>query len=232
MKKTATFYRPKGGRIMNVFETRLRGNGTILTGHFVYQSGKHGSMYVAKDMIFRIPETLFYFCDEMAKLVMETSIPNEKGSLVFIGPATAGVALAPIIAYKLKNRKHGLVLSGWADKKDDKFVIGRSFADVVRDRRVVITEDILTTGDSVNKVEDGVITTGGTPVLITCMWNRGETTRTAHGTPIVALVDTLIPSFDEADCPLCKKHVPLRVDFGHGAEWLTTHPDYPRTPSA
>lgn len=216
--------------IRKSYEDTLRECGLILSGHFVYKSGKHGGTYVAKDALFLRPLQLQRICGGLADLIYDAHILPDEGPLMFIGPATAGVALAPIAALSYLEIIPGRVMCGWADKKDNKFVIGRSFADAVRGQRVIITEDILTTGGSVDKVEDAIAEVGGIPTLVVCMWNRGSIRNTQRGTPIHALVETQFPSYNEVDCPLCKERVPMRIDFGHGALWIKKNPRYLASP--
>ncbi|MFA6354980.1 MAG: orotidine-5'-phosphate decarboxylase [Candidatus Paceibacterota bacterium] len=106
---------------------------------------------------------------------------------------------------------------GWTD-----FTIKRGQDRFIPGKRILIVEDILTTGGSVKKVVKIVELLAGEIVGVGALCNRGGVTPEQIGNvPVLkALVNVKLEAFDETDCPYCKEGVPINTSVGKGAEYL------------
>lgn len=191
--------------------------------HFVYVSGKHGPGYINMDMVFPDLYLLTGLCRALGKPFREDEVH------VVAGPATGGITLAVLTSLGLSNGNAALAPAAvWADKGGNDFVFERaSFPVRLRYARVLVVEDLLTTGGSVAKVCREVERHEGTIVGVSVIVNRGGVTAEQLGVPrLEALASVSFEAIDEKDCPLCVDGVPIVEDIGHGAEYKLAHPDY------
>ena len=88
--------------------------------------------------------------------------------------------------------------------------------------RVLVVEDILTTGGSVKKVIEATRAIGGEVVGLGVLCNRGGITSHDVGDvpKLFALVNVTLESWTEAECPLCAKGIPINTDVGKGRDFL------------
>jgi orotate phosphoribosyltransferase len=192
----------------------------VLTGgHFVYTSGKHGSVYVNKDAVYpHTKET-----SQIGKLFAEKF--KNKNIDVVAAPALGGIILSQWTAYHLSKLKKKEVLGVYTEKAaDNNQIFTRGYDKLVKGKNVLVIEDLTTTGGSVRKVVDTVRATGGKVVGIGMMINRDpkNVTDKVVGGPFTALGILKAEAFDEAKCPLCKKGVPINTNVGHGKKYLET----------
>jgi|GEM_PF-7493 len=195
----------------------LRRYGAIVTGtHVVLTSGRHGSEYVNKDAIYPHTEAISELCREIAKRFAD------KGVEAVIAPAVGGLIMAQWTAHHLSHLTGREVLGLYADKEGKEFVIKRGYDKLVRGKKVLVVEDILTTGGSVKKVIEATREAGGNVVGLGALCNRGGVTSEDVGgvSELFALVNLQLETWEEADCPLCARGVPINTDVGKGREFL------------
>lgn len=104
----------------------------------------------------------------------------------------------------------------------DALFFTRGYDAYVKDKRVLIVEDNVTTGGSVMKVVRAVEQAGGNIVGVCVMVNRSPDTvnATTLGVPLQALSEFNVPTFEASVCPLCKSGVPINTKVGHGKKFL------------
>ena len=195
--------------------------GAIITNsHIVYTSGRHGTAYVNKDALYVHPESTSQLCKKMAA-------PYEKEKIdVVAGPTVGGVILSQWIAYYLNQSKTtGETLSVYAEeeaKGEEKTrIFKRGYDAHIRGKRVLVVEDVVTTGGSARKVIEAVRQLGGNVIGLTLLCNRGGIIPAeVGGVPIQALTNIKMDSYDAAECPMCKQKVPINTNVGKGREFL------------
>jgi orotate phosphoribosyltransferase len=102
-------------------------------------------------------------------------------------------------------------------------VLKRGYGKVVKGKRVLVLDDILTTGTSARRTVAAVRDDGGFVVGVGCICNRsgGAVTADTLDVPqLQALLDLDLVTYAEDDCPLCRGNVPVNVEVGHGKEFL------------
>lgn len=193
--------------------------GAVITdSHIVYTSGKHGTAYVNKDAVY--PHT-----DETSKLcrAIAEKFANS-GVQVVIAPAIGGVILSQWTANHLTELTGSEVLGVYAEKADsgDAFIIKRGYDKLVAGKNVLVVEDVLTTGGSAKKVVEATRAIGGNVIGLGVLCNRGGITPqdVADVPELFALANVKLDAWDEAECPLCARNVPINTDVGKGREYL------------
>jgi orotate phosphoribosyltransferase len=196
----------------------LKSVGAVITdNHFVYTSGKHGSVYVNKDAVYPHTEKT----SQIGKLFAEKY--KDMDIDVVAAPALGGIILSQWTAYHLSQLKGKEVLGVYTEKGPDKSMIfTRGYDKLVKGKNVLVIEDLTTTGGSVKKVVDTVRATGGNVVAVCVMVNRDPVNVNSEtiGAPFDALGILKASAFDEVDCEMCKTGVPVNTDVGHGKKYL------------
>ncbi len=193
-------------------------NAVILDQHIVYTSGRHGTSYINKDAIYPRTELTSDLCRQMAEYFLAAKVD------CVIAPALGGVILSQWTAYHLTQLSGKPVLGLYAEKADDgrSFVIKRGYDALARSNRVLVVEDVLTTGGSVRKVVEALRQLPADVVGVGALCNRGQlTSQSLGGVPeLLSLIDLNLESWEASDCPLCKQGVPINPNVGKGREFL------------
>jgi orotate phosphoribosyltransferase len=200
----------------------LARNVLLTDSHFVYASEEHGGEYINKDIIYTDAEFTSSLCEEIARRVVLHQVEVE----TVVGPAIGGVMLEHDVSLHL-TRKLGRSIAGvYADKKPggDGFTIGRGYDQFVRNKKVILVEDIGNTGGTTRKVLRAVDEIGGEVTAIIFLWNRGGVTREALGIDdkphFFSLVTQRLHRWPAKDCPLCTQDIPINTNVGKGREYL------------
>lgn len=178
--------------IMQVFKDA----GALLEGHFEYASGKHGNRFLQAARVLQYPDKVETLCKAIADKFRDDDIQ------LVVGPATGGILLAYETARQLGCR------GVFAEKEPDgSMAVKRGFK-IDPGTRVLVVEDIITTGGSVMKAVDHVESRGAEVVGISVLIDRsgGKATFNCKYEPLTPLS---LESFEPVDCPLCAQNVEL-----------------------
>ena len=171
----------------------LERRGAILGGHFRLSSGRHSGAFVQKFRILEDPA----FLDRVAGALLAQIGPIEVAAVV--SAAVGGIVLGYECARQLGTR--GI----FVEKEAGVAKLRRGFVIDPGDR-VLVVEDVITTGLSVREVIDVVHAHGGEVAAVGVIVQRAPA---EFGVPAVALLDLPIASFDPDDCPQCRAGEPL-----------------------
>mgnify|MGYP001248721124 FL=1 len=179
---------------------RLRQIGALKEGHFLLASGRHSDRYIEKFDLLRQPRETEAVCRHIANRYRDDGID------VVVGPTTGGVILAFEVARQLG------VSAAYAERTSDG-ASGREFRRGTRfqpGQRVLVVDDILTTGGSVRETLAALEREPVTVVAVTVLVDRSGGRVTFGDVPLVPLATVDIESWDAADCPLCAQGIPLQ----------------------
>ena len=200
----------------------LKGTGAVITGsHIVYASGRqHGPAYVNKDAIFPHTRITSQLCRAIADHFWGNDVE------VVAGPTQGGAIMAQWVAfwyYRYDYRPPSAPpLAVYAEEGGEKRVFHRGYDKLISGKRVLVVDDVLTTGGTVRKVVEAVRDLGGKVVGVGVIANRGKVTAQDVGDvpELFALVDVNMESFAPEECPLCRAGVPINTELGRGREFL------------
>jgi orotate phosphoribosyltransferase len=200
--------------------TILEQLGAIVTNdHIVYTSGRHGSSYVNKDALYPHTTAASLVGAAIARRFADANIET------VAGPTIGGVIMAQWTAYHLSQLYGHEVLAVYAEEEHDETgkrrVFRRGYDTHINGKRVLVVEDVITTGGSVRLVVDAVNANGGHVVGIGALCNRGGVTASDLGvSQLIALTELPLESYPAETCPLCAAGVPINTRLGKGAAYL------------
>src|SRR3989344_1227659 len=203
----------------------LKKVGAVLTDdHFVYTSGKHGSVYINKDAVYPHTKETSQIGEMFAEKFKDLDID------VVAAPAVGGTILSQWTAFHLSKLKGKEILSVYTEKDkgtlasaaESEHIFRRGYDKLVKGKNVLVVEDLTTTGISVKKVVDAVKTAGGRIVAVCVMVNRDPENVTSEtiGAPFSSLSVLKAEAIEEGICPLCQKGIPINTKIGHGKKFL------------
>jgi orotate phosphoribosyltransferase len=213
----------KGYMAETVLDILKKVKAVLTNDHFVYTSGKHGSVYINKDAVY--PHT-----GETSRIgAMFAEKYKDAGVEVVVAPAIGGTILSQWTAFHLSKLTRREVLSAYTEKDtaqsasaaESNQVLRRGYDKIVQGKNVLVIEDLTTTGISVKKVVASVKAAGGKVSAVCVMVNRDpvHVTSKTVGAPFSALSVLRADAVDEKDCRLCKMGVPVNITVGHGKKY-------------
>lgn len=169
--------------------------GAMLEGHFLLASGLHSPVYWEKFRVLQYP----HYTEKLCRLIVE-HFKKDKVQLV-AGPTTGGIILAFEVARQLG------VKGIFAEKEGEERVFRRGFT-INPDDRVLIVDDVLTTGSSITEVIEAVNKLGGIIIGVGVLVDRAEQKK-EFGVPFFSCLRAATPTYTPAECPLCAAGIPL-----------------------
>ena len=183
----------KTEEVMKKFEQA----GAIQKGHFKLTSGVHSDTYIQCAQIMQHPEFMHSLCSELGKKFRGDDID------VIVGPAIGGIIMAHVMAR---------VLGPWVraiftERENGKMTLRRSF-EINQGEKVLVVEDVTTTGSSVREVIDIVKSRQGKVVGAGVLIDRSGG-KVDFGIKTEKLLTVDIKNYLPEECPLCKKGIPV-----------------------
>ena len=173
-------------------EAILKEAGVLQEGHFLLTSGRHSNRYLQCAKIFRNTKYSEELCAALAEKY------KDAGVQVVIGPAMGAVQMAHEVSRALQ-------CENFFTERDEngKMALRRGFA-VEPGEKVLIVEDVVTTGGSVKEVIELVRAAGGDIVGVGSIVDRTGG-KIDFGVPFKAVYSADVTSWEKEDCPLCKE---------------------------
>ncbi|SHM84147.1 orotate phosphoribosyltransferase [Caldanaerovirga acetigignens] len=168
----------------------------LLTGHFILTSGRHSEKYLQCARLLQYPKLAEKALKELAQNFMESEVDT------VIGPAIGGI----IVAYEVARALGARAL--FAERENGVMTLRRGFS-IEPGERVLVVEDVVTTGGSVKEVIDVVRSCGGQVVGVGALVDRSAS-KVDFGVPFYSLLSMEVESYLPEECPLCKKGLPAQ----------------------
>jgi orotate phosphoribosyltransferase len=177
-------------------EQMFEKSGALLKGHFLLTSGLHSPVYWEKARVLQFPEYTEKLCAMIADHYRGQDIS------VVAGPTTPGIILSYETARQLGVR--GI----FAEKDDSGNRVFRRGFKIDPGEKVLVVDDILTTGGSLRGVMEAVEQMGGIVAGIGILVDRSDG-KTDFSVPFFACHTTEVVTYPPDDCPLCARGIPL-----------------------
>ena len=164
--------------------------GALLTGHFLLSSGLHSEQYLQSALVLQEPDNATRLCAALAEGFKYSRIG------VVIAPALGGLFVSHETARALGVR------AMFAERVNGELMLRRGFT-ITPGERVLVVEDVITTGKSTKETIDAVQRLGGVVVAAASLIDRSGG-KADIGVPYQALVTLTVPAYSPETCPLCK----------------------------
>ena len=190
---------------MNVEQVYKDAN-ALLDGHFLLASGNHSRRYLQSAKVLEYPKKASLLTDALAKMIKEHGIQVDTVCAPALGGVLAGYELARSLD----------VRSIFVEKKEGGMELRRGF-EVAKGEKIIICEDIITTGGSALKAAQAIEALGAEVVAFASLANRGFCKRVEGNNkaktecslpediPLFALDDFSFEMYAPEDCPMCKE---------------------------
>ena len=168
----------------------FRKAGAILEGHFILSSGLRSSVFLQKAKVFQYPDQTEILCKALAEKIVDAGYGKVDA---VIGPAVGGI----IPGYETS--RHMKVPAMYVERQDGVFTLRRGF-ELDKGAKVVVVEDIVTTGLSVRECIKALADVGIETVAVACLIYRsaGEVD---VGKPLISLTQYKVPAYEADNLP-------------------------------
>ena len=167
-----------------------KNTGALLTGHFLLSSGLHSERYLQSALVLQQPDIATRLCAALAEHFKDSTIQ------AVIAPALGGVFVSHETARALGVR------ALFAERVNGELTLRRGFT-IKPGERILVVEDVITTGKSTRETIEVVKKAGGVVVAAASLVDRSGGKAT-FGVPYKALATLEVPSYTAEECPLCK----------------------------
>lgn len=167
-----------------------RKTGALLTGHFLLSSGLHSEQYLQSALVLQQPDIATKLCASLADHFKDQKIE------VVIAPALGGVFVSHETARALGVR------ALFAERVNGELTLRRGFS-ISPGERVLVVEDVITTGKSTRETIEVVRKAGGSVVAAASLVDRSGG-NAELGVPYRSLVTLNVPAYTAENCPLCR----------------------------
>ncbi|MEE9224903.1 MAG: orotate phosphoribosyltransferase [Bacteroidota bacterium] len=181
--------------ILKIFEE----TGALLEGHFQLTSGLHSPQYFQCAKVLQYPKYTQLVCGEIVGHFSRNSFD------VVVSPALGGIVVGQEVGRQLGVR------TIFAERKDGLMRLRRGF-DVASGERVLVCEDVITTGGSVYEVIDMLKNAGGIIFGVGCIVDRSggkAKFSAAHEKSPFSVLQIDVISYDPRNCPICRQGLEL-----------------------
>ncbi|MEW6509595.1 MAG: orotate phosphoribosyltransferase [Bacteroidota bacterium] len=171
----------------------------LLEGHFQLTSGLHSPTYFQCAKVLQHPKYCELLCGEIARHYLGAAID------AVIAPALGGLVVSQEVGRQLRVR------SMFAERKEGTMQLRRGFV-IGRGERLLVCEDVVTTGGSVGEVLRIVSEEGGVAAGVACIVDRSGGTSASQaggGAPLFSVVALDVVTYRPESCPLCARGTPV-----------------------
>ena len=173
----------------------FRKSGALLEGHFRLSSGLHSTGYLQCALVLQHPAT----AEQLGRAVAERV--RELRPTAVLSPALGGVVIGHEVGRALGVRAQ------FAERQDGMLMLRRGFV-LSESDRVLVVEDVCTTGGSTRETMQVATAAGGHVVGAAAIVDRSGGTVT-FDVPFHTLLDVDLPTYQPEDCPFCAQGLPV-----------------------
>jgi orotate phosphoribosyltransferase len=172
----------------------FRQSGALLEGHFLLTSGLHSERYLQSALVLQFPDLAEKLGQELAARTAHLQ------PTAVLSPALGGLIIGHEVARALGVR------ALFAERVNGALTLRRGFS-LRPDDRVLLVEDVITTGGSTRETGDVATAAGANVVGAASIIDRGSDPGRLN-LPLYALVPLAVPTYEPGSCPLCARNIP------------------------
>lgn len=165
--------------------------GALQTGHFILNSGLHSEQYIQCARVLQHPDLARRLGANLAEKFSHREVD------VVIGPAVGGITLSFAVGLALDCR------AIFTEKSEEGMKLRRSF-DIYSDEKILVVDDVFTTGNSIKEVMKTIQAQGGKTIGGGVLVDRSKDKTEEFEVPIKSLIDLNLKTYSPKKCPMCR----------------------------
>jgi len=177
--------------ILNMYEDA----GALLNGHFVLSSGRHSARYLQSALVLMSMDN----ATDLAGALIEKV--NADDFEMVVAPAIGGLVIGQEVARQLKKPFI------FTERKEGEMQLRRGFS-IPQGTKILVVEDVITTGGSVCECMAVVREHGGLPVKVLAVVDRAPQAEGRFDVPHATAISLDVETFAKEDCPMCAEGTP------------------------
>jgi len=175
----------------------MQGTGMVRHGHFAYLSGHHSAVALDRDRL--LSDT--GFASHLGYVIAKQYFTSVVETVA--APSMWGAALAQWVGYFLQPRATVI----FALNVDGGIRIPETLQDAVRGKRVLLVDNVISSGETMRRFADVVRGEGGEIIGASTLWCASDPP--IDGRPVFSVFNARYPIYPAGDCPLCAQGVPI-----------------------
>ena len=184
----------------------LKSCNALLEGHFSYTSGRHGKQYFEKIRIVQEPQ----YVDELGRMMAAKMDDIRENIDLVCAPAYGAIVFGFATALHM-----GRSFAFLQRDSEARMSVRSGFRDIIRNSRILLVEDVCTTGGSISESIEALNSAGAEVVQVGLVVDR-TAGKLKLDSPYRALLSVEAVSWDSKECPLCKEGIPITVPGSSG----------------
>lgn len=172
----------------------LKEKNALLEGHFLLSSGKHSNRYVQCARLLMYPKK----AEEICEIIKEKLLKDNVKVDYVVGPAMGAILVSYEMARSLD------VVSMFTERENDKMTLRRGFS-IEKGKKVLVVEDVVTTGKSTFETIEVLKNLGAEVVAIASIVDR-RPKGIELPYPLYSAIKIKVDAYEKEDCPLCKEN--------------------------
>jgi orotate phosphoribosyltransferase len=180
----------------------LRESGAMLEGHFLLSSGRHSDKYFQCAKLLEYPDRAAAALAPLAEKIRADIASGKLAVDAVVGPAMGGI----IVAYELA-RQLGLP-AFFTERGDGGGMVLRRGFEVKKKERILISEDVITTGKSYGECAAALIALGADVTALACVVDRRAANTEDTPWPLYAACKVTAENWEAGNCDLCRQGIP------------------------
>jgi len=181
----------KQERVIEIFKT----TGVLQEGHFKLSSGLHSNQYLQCAQVLQYPVYAQELAEGLADKFKDVEID------VVVGPAMGGVTLAYAVGLALEKK------TIFTERENGKMTLRRGFR-LNEGDKVLVVDDVLTTGKSINEVIEVLNETGAELVAVGTLVDR-RSKEINFEVPTESMLAVDVKAYDPKECPMCQEELEI-----------------------
>lgn len=166
----------------------------LLEGHFLLSSGLHSDKFLQSELIMQHPDKVDAVIAELVVKLKDVEFDT------IVSPAIGGIRFGYELARQMKKR------TLFTERLDGQMTLRRGFS-LAKGEKVLLAEDVITTGKSTKECINACIAAGADVIGVTCLIDRSGG-KAEFDQPFIPLVQLDVKTYDPSVCPMCKEGTP------------------------
>jgi orotate phosphoribosyltransferase len=191
------------GTIDPTIMAQIRRDGLLREGHFSFRSGRHTGALLDRDRLLADPG----FASHMGYVIAKRFFTDKIETVA--SPSIWGAGLAQWVGYFLDPRAK----IAYSTPRNGEPTIAAELEDLVHGRRVLLTDNLIVSGETMKRFINAMEQRGATVVGVATLWNVADPEIAGH--PAFGLLNMIYEAYPAPECPYCRNGAPAATEVSY-----------------